>query len=156
MTTNETHSGGCLCGDVRYEVSGSSIWKAICYCESCTRAAGAPAIACAGFEKSKFRLLNGRIEIYESSPGVLRGFCRRCGTSLTYQKNPKVLEGARDDVYILTRTLDDPNAYPPDEHVHYGERVSWFNVEDELPHYDAVGAEHAHRSLATMSVKEEG
>ena len=156
MTTNETHSGGCLCGDVRYEVSGSSIWKAICYCESCTRAAGAPAIACAGFEKSKFRLLNGRIEIYESSPGVLRGFCRRCGTSLTYQKNPKVLEGAQDDVYILTRTLDDPNAYPPDEHVHYGERVSWFNVEDELPHYDAVGAEHAHRSLATMSVKEEG
>ena len=156
MTTNETHSGGCLCGEVRYEVSGSSIWKSICYCESCTRAAGAPAIACAGFDKSKFRLLHGRIEIYESSPGVLRGFCRRCGTSLTYQKNPKVLEGAQDDVYILTRTLDDPNAYPPDEHVHYGERVSWFNVEDELPHYDAVGAEHAHRSLATMSVKEEG
>ena len=156
MTTNETHSGGCLCGDVRYEVSGSSIWKSICYCESCTRAAGAPAIACAGFEKSKFRLLNGRIEIYESSPGVLRGFCRRCGTSLTYQKNPKVLEGAQDDVYIAIRTLDDPNAYPPDEHVHYGERVSWFNVEDELPHYDAVSTEHAHRSLATMSVKEEG
>ncbi len=141
---------------MRYEVSGSSIWKSICYCESCTRAASSPATAWAGFEKSKFRLLSGSIEIYESSPGVLRGFCRRCGTSLTYQKNPKVLEGAQDDMYILTRTLDDPNAYPPDEHVHYGERVSWFNVEDELPHYDAVGAEHAHRSLATMSVKEEG
>ncbi len=156
MTTTETHSGGCLCGKVRYEVSGSSIWKSVCYCESCTRAAGAPAIAYAGFEKSKFRLLHGSIEIYESSPGVLRGFCRRCGTSLTYQKNPKVLEGALDDMYIATRTLDNPNAYPPDEHVHYGERVSWFNVEDELPHYDAVSAEHAHRSSATMSVKEEG
>jgi hypothetical protein len=126
MTTNETHSGGCLCGDVRYEVSGPSISKAICYCESCTRAAGAPAIAWAGFDKSKFRLLHGRIEIYESSPGVRRGFCRRCGTTLTYQE---------DDVYIATRTLDDPNAYPPDKHVLYGERVSWFNVEDELPHY---------------------
>ena len=156
MTTTETHSGGCLCGKVRYEVSGSSIWKSVCYCESCTRAAGAPAIAYAGFEKSKFRLLHGSIEIYESSPGVLRGFCRRCGTSLTYQKNPKVLEGALDDMYIATRTLDNPNAYPPDEHVYYGERVSWFNVEDELPHYDAVSAEHAHRSFATMSVKEEG
>ncbi len=153
--TSKKHSGGCFCGEVRYEVSGSSIWKAVCYCESCTRAAGAPATAWAGFDKSKFRLLNGSIEIYESSPGVLRGFCRRCGTSLTYQKNPKVLEGAQDDVYILTRTLDDPNAYPPDEHVHYGERVSWFSVEDELPHYDAVSAEHAHRSLATMSVKKD-
>ncbi len=156
MTTNETHSGGCLCGEVRYEISGSSIWSAICYCESCTRAAGAPAMAWAGFDKSKFRLLHGSIEIYESSPGVLRGFCRRCGTSLTYQKNSKVLEGAQDDVYIATRTLDDPNAHPPDEHVHYGKRVSWFNVEDELPHYDGLSAEHAHRQLASMSAKEEG
>ncbi len=44
---------------------------------------------------------------------------------------------------------------PPDEHVHYGERVSWFNVDDELPHYDGVSAEHAHRALATMGIKEE-
>ncbi len=156
MTDKQTHAGGCLCGEMRYEVSGASIWRAICYCESCTRAAGAPATAWAGFDKSKFRLLKGRIEIHESSPGVLRGFCRHCGTSLTYQKNPKVLEGALDDVYVLTRTLDDPSAYPPDEHVHYGERVSWFNVDDELPHYDEVSPEHAHRATAIMRNKEEG
>jgi len=154
MTKNETQSGGCLCGDVRYEVSGSSIWRSICYCESCTRAAGAPTTAWAGFDKSKFRLLNGSVEIYESSPGVLRGFCRRCGTSLTYQKDPEVLEGALDDVYILTRTLDDPNAYPPDEHVHFGERVGWITVADDLPHYDSVSAENAHRALGSMRVKE--
>jgi len=156
MTTRKTHTGGCLCGNVRYEVSGPSFWKSICYCESCTRAAGAPAIACAGFDKSKFRLLKGHIEIYESSPGVLRGFCRHCGTSLTYQKNPEVLEGALDDVYILTRTLDDPSGYPPDDHVHYDERVSWFNVEDELPHYEQVSAEHARRSLAFLRGKLKG
>ena len=156
MTTKEAHAGGCLCGEVRYEVIGASVWSAICYCESCTRAAGAPAIAWAGFGKSKFRLLKGRIEIHESSPGVLRGFCRQCGTSLTYQKNPKVLEGAQDDVYVATRTLDDPSAYPPDEHVLYGERVGWFNVDDELPHYDGLSCEHAHRQLATMRTKEEG
>jgi hypothetical protein len=97
--------------------------------------------------------LKGRIEIYESSPGVLRGFCRRCGTSLTYQKDPKVLEGALDDLYVLTRTLDDPSAYPPDEHVHYLERVRWFNVDDELPHYDEVSTEHDHRSLASLRAK---
>ncbi len=155
MKANETNAGGCLCGDVRYEVSGSSLWKSICYCESCTRAAGAPATAWAGFEKSKFRLLKGRIEIYESSPGVLRGFCRRCGTSLTYQKDPKALEGALDDLYVLTRTLDDPSAYPPDEHVHYRERVSWLNIDDELSHYDEVSPEHAHRATAILRNKEE-
>jgi len=153
MTESEAQSGGCLCGDVRYEVTGPSIWRSICYCESCTRATGAPTTAWAGFKKSKFGVRTGRIEIYESSPGVLRGFCRRCGTSLTYQKNPEVLEGALDDVYILTRTLDDPNAYPPDEHVHYSERVGWISTANDLPHYDGVSDEHAHRALGSMSVK---
>ena len=156
MKETETHAGGCLCGDVRYEINGSSIWRSICYCDSCTRAAGAPATAWAGFDKSKFRLLKGRIKIHESSPGVLRGFCCHCGTSLTYQKNPKVLKGSLDDVYVLTRTLDDPSAYPPDEHVHYGERVSWFSVDDELPHYDEVSPEHAHRATTILRNKEEG
>jgi hypothetical protein len=99
--------------------------------------------------------LKGSIEIYQSSPGVLRGFCRHCGTSLTYQKNPKVLEGALDDLYVLTRTLDDPSAHPPDEHVHYRERVRWFNVDDVLPHYDEVNPKQAHRATATLRAKEE-
>ena len=105
MKANETHAGGCLCGDVRYEVSGSSLWRSICYCESCTRAAGAPATAWAGFEKSKFRLLKGRIEIYESSPGVHRGFCRRCGTNLFYR-----LKQAGNYV-ICAGTFDDSSLF---------------------------------------------
>ena len=156
MITGESYAGRCLCSDVQYEVSGPSVWKTICYCKSCTRSAGAPAVAWAGFEKSRFHLLKGTIATYESSPGVFRGFCARCGTTLTYQKNPRVLEGAQDDVYVTTRTLDDPNAYPPDEHVFYGERVAWLNVEDKLPHYDRLSAVHASRQLATMSVKAEG
>ena len=68
----------------------------------------------------------------------MRGFCENCGTSLTYQKDPQVIPGARDDVYITTRTLDKPAAYPPTEHVFYGERVRWFSAEDQLPHHEGV------------------
>ena len=93
MQEKGSHAGGCLCGAVRYRVTGPSVWKALCYCESCTRAAGAPALAWAGFEKSRFEVLEGGLAIHESSPGVLRGFCARCGTTLTYQKDPEVLKG---------------------------------------------------------------
>jgi hypothetical protein len=148
--SDKTYCGGCHCGDVRYAVSGPSVWKAICYCESCTRSAGAPAMAWAGIEKLRFRLLKGTITIYESSPGVLRGFCRRCGTSLTYQKDPLAIAGARDDIYIATRSLDDPTSYPPDEHVYYSERVRWLSVTDELPHHETLSTGHSHLQLATM------
>ena len=147
MADKPAHDGGCLCGAVRYRVSGPSVWCAVCTCESCTRAAGAPLIAWAGFPSARFELLAGEVAIYESTPGVRRGFCGRCGTTLTYQKNPRVLPGFVDDVYIATRTLDDPSAYPPEEYVHYAERVAWLEMGDALPRYDDVSPEHFHRSL---------
>jgi hypothetical protein len=150
MTTNQVQTGGCLCAQLRYEVSGPSVWTAICYCDSCTRAAGALAVAWAGIETSRFRVLRGAIQIYQSTPGVLRGFCRRCGTTLTYQKNPEVIPGAQDQVYVSTRTLDDPNAYPPDEHVFYGERVAWFHADDERPHHETLSPDYAHLQLLTL------
>jgi hypothetical protein len=151
--TDKMHCGGCHCGHIRYEVSGASIWKAHCYCDSCTRVAGAPVVAWAGIQKSRFRVLRGSISIYESSSGVLRGFCRECGTSLTYQKDPSKIAGAQDHVFIATRTLDDPNAFPPDEHVYYSERVEWLNVEDARPHHERLSADYAYLQLATLNQK---
>jgi hypothetical protein len=68
---------------------------------------------------------------------------------LTYQKNPEVLNGALDDVYITTRTLDDLNALPPTEHVYYGSRPGWLVVNDGLPRHEQLSQAHAHRQLAS-------
>jgi hypothetical protein len=154
MIMKRAKTGGCFCGQLRYEVSGPSVWTAICYCVSCTRAAGALAVAWAGIDKSCFRVLRGRLEIYQSTPGVLRGFCRRCGTTLTYQKNPEVIPGAQDHVYVSTRTLDDPGAYPPDEHVFYGERVEGFQADDERPHHETLSPDYAHLQLLTLKPRD--
>jgi len=108
-----------------------------------------------GFKKSGFRLITGKLKIYESSPGVRRGFCPDCGTTLTYQKDARTISGAQDDIYISTRTLDEPEIYPPTEHVNYGEHVEWFSVGDGLPCHDTVSPENAHRMLASMS-REQG
>ena len=154
MSDMESLMGGCLCGAQRYRVTGPSVWAAVCYCESCTRSAGAPAVAWAGFEASRFTLLKGKLTVYRSSPGVLRGFCGRCGTTLTYRKDPAILAGAQDDVYIAVSSLDDPDACPPDEHVYYGERATWFHAAGDLPRHEGISPLHAHRQLATMTGRE--
>jgi hypothetical protein len=155
MDDHQAHEGGCFCGDIRYAVEGPSVWKAVCYCDSCTRASGAPAIAWTGIPKNRFRLLRGRLTIFESSRGILRGFCGRCGTTLTYQKDPQTISGARDDVYIATRTLDDPSAYLPDEHVFYGERVAWFEAGDDKPRHESLSEDYAHLQLLTLTGADE-
>ena len=41
------------------------------------------------------------------------------------------------EIHFYAATLDAPEAYAPDFHVHAGERLDWFEVADELPRYRA-------------------
>jgi hypothetical protein len=154
MAIDQVLNGGCFCGDLRYEIRGPSVWSSICYCASCTRITGALAVAWTGIEKSRFRIVKGELRHIQSTPGIWRGFCPRCGTALTYRKDPEVVKGARDDVYITTRSLDDPGAYPPEDHVFYGERVSWFEVNDERPHNQGTSAKYGHLQYLKLTGRE--
>src|SRR6185295_1085258 len=84
--TNETiHSGGCLCGAVRFQVRGPAKWTAYCHCHSCRKHTGAPVSAYAGFERDHVLFTQGQLATFESSNGVKRGFCAACGSTLTYE-----------------------------------------------------------------------
>ena len=78
--TTGTHQGGCLCGALRYETTGKPLWVAYCHCHSCRRSTGAPVTTFVGYNKTSFRYTTGKPEGYNSSPGITRSFCTRCGT----------------------------------------------------------------------------
>ena len=72
----KTHyAGGCLCGAVRYEVSGAARHLCYCYCASCRRASGSPAVAWGTFDLDSFRVTRGTFAEFRSSEPVRRGFC---------------------------------------------------------------------------------
>ena len=83
--TSAAVEGGCLCGAVRYRVTGQSLARALCHCHSCRLASGAPSVAWAVFPASQFAIVSGKPNSYRSSPPVVRTFCGNCGTPLTYQ-----------------------------------------------------------------------
>src|SRR6266566_9753674 len=53
-------SGGCLCGWVRYEVSGQPYNITHCHCLDCRRNSGAPLVTWASFTRSDFRFTTGQ------------------------------------------------------------------------------------------------
>jgi hypothetical protein len=125
-----TMSGGCLCGAVRYSAAGAPKWASHCHCRDCRRAAGAPYVTYVGFATGQVSWSGETRRRYESSPGVIRSYCDRCGTPLTYQG-----ERWPDEVHILAGTLDDPAAIKPQIHVHVAEKVPWVHLSDGLPRY---------------------
>jgi hypothetical protein len=115
--------GRCLCGNIRFTVDGPPKWTSYCHCGSCRRHTGAPVSAYAGFEASKVSFTGGALAYFESSPGVRRGFCGRCGSTLTY-------EGDRwpGEVHLHVGAFDDAAAFAPTGHAFADERLPWLKL----------------------------
>ena len=73
-----------------------------------------------------------------SGSGVTRRFCGRCGTPLTYEA-----ELYPGEVHVLLGTLDRPEDFVPQIHVHVGEQLPWLEIPDGRPRYltTSIGAE---------------
>lgn len=101
-------TGHCFCGAVAYEVDRAPIWVGHCHCASCRRQTGSVVATFVGVGDDAFRVTRGTLTEHESSAGVWRGFCRRCGTPLTYRA--RRFPG---EVHIHLGTLDEPQRFAP-------------------------------------------
>lgn len=129
--------GGCLCGAVRYQAMGQARALTLCHCRSCRLAAGGPTVAWAIFHSSAFRFTAALPVGFESSPGVTRTFCARCGTALTYQSTSRP-----DLIDVTTVTLDEPDGFAPTKEIWVEHKMAWESLNAGLDHYarSSVGA----------------
>ena len=120
--------GGCLCGAVRYRISGAPRSADYCHCRMCRRAAGAPVVARLTVAGADLTWLAGSPAVYRSSAAALRLFCRACGTQLALRDEPDFLD-------VALATLDEPAAVRPTCHIWTASRIPWFDTADDLPRH---------------------
>ncbi len=125
-------TGGCHCGAIRYEVTGTAIVHALCHCRDCRRSSGAPMVGWTMYRADAVKVTKGTPKIYNSSENVRRHFCAECGTGLFYV-NEKMLPGIID---IQSATCDDPDAVPAQVHIQVAERIGWRERVHELPMFE--------------------
>jgi hypothetical protein len=92
MASDDTWTGGCQCGTVRYAFSVKPDNPCVCDCRMCQKQFGNFFGAFAGSHANNFRITRGRLAKFKSSDDGIRGFCRDCGTPLTYeaQSRPRI------------------------------------------------------------------
>jgi hypothetical protein len=127
-----TLNGQCLCGAIRYQLTGEPRHVAVCHCRDCRRSAGAPMVSWAMFPESALTLLQGQPKTINSSGSAMRSFCPDCGTGLFY-RNAVILPGIVD---VQSATLDDPDALPPGVQIQVAERLHWMQQAHELPAFE--------------------
>lgn len=127
---DSAHTGGCLCGAVRYEVNGPLRGVVNCHCTMCQRLHG----GFGGHSKAKrtdVTLTEDRgLAWYKTSEYARRGFCRECGSGLFWE--PVAQEGTG----ILAGTLDQPNGLKTLGHIFVGEKPDHYELTDDLPKFE--------------------
>lgn len=122
-------TGGCQCGAVRYAMHVDKVEKPhVCHCRMCQRATGGVFAALAGCAKPNLEWTRGQPAFFQSSNLAKRGFCRECGTPLTFAYD---MPEAR--IYVTIGSMDEPEQAAID--VQYGveAKLSWVSFCEDVP-----------------------
>ncbi len=131
-----TMQGGCYCGALRYEVTGTSLMSAQCHCRECQYFSGGGPNMYLLLPPETLTYSVGAPQRFardDLDNAVTREFCGTCGTHIATLR--------QDMPYIVLKagTLDDP--------VHYGEPAMaiytcdlqpFHNIPDGIPTFEGL------------------
>src|SRR5215213_8442728 len=132
----------CLCGGVKFEITGPLPPPVNCHCSICRKQHGAAFRSRVRIKVADFIWLQGKelVTFYESTPGYHRGFCRVCGSPILNKatenfriaaSRPVVLE----EYGIALAILDVGADARPERHIFVGSKAAWFVITDDLPQH---------------------
>ena len=127
--------GGCLCGAVRYELSGEPMMTAVCHCTHCQKQSGA-AFSVNLVAPEAALSITGDLTTFEdagdSGNAVWRKFCGRCGSPIL-----SALGAAPGIVALKAGTLDDPSGLSPQLETWCDSRQDWLTMDTGVPGFPA-------------------
>ena len=131
--TDSKHTGGCLCGAVRYQILSDLQGIACCHCSKCRRFHGNfAAYAIMPRDSLKFveeRGLKWFRSETDETPNVHRGFCSECGSSLFW--DPR----GEDRIAVAAGSLDEPTNLQILGHSWVSQKGDYYQIHDDLPKY---------------------
>ena len=128
----EVLSGACLCGGVRYQISGARRNIINCHCENCRRTHGHIAAYTSVNQSDLVFDSQQTLQWYhDQSPNTYRGFCNRCGASLFWDARD-----GRNKMAVAAGSLDDSGELKTIGHVYVSEAGKYYEINDGLPSFE--------------------
>jgi hypothetical protein len=132
--TDITLTGGCLCGAVKYEVTGEAKRFYHCHCSRCRKATGTGHASNMFTQPATLRWLKGeehvRLFKVPEAARFANQFCEICGGRLA-----RAPQGT-DAVLIPAGSLDSEAPMRPQARIFNGSRAHWSCSGDEIPVFE--------------------
>jgi hypothetical protein len=125
--------GGCLCGDVAFEIRSKPIRMQSCHCSRCRRGRSAAHATNIFYPLAGFSWIRGESQVADfkvpDAQYFAVAFCRRCGSEVARPSTERQL------VVVPAGSLDDDPGVRVSRHVFVGSKASWFEITDDLPQF---------------------
>ena len=122
-----SHTGSCLCGAVRFEVTGDLPGPDACHCTQCRKHSG-HYFASTDVARAALTIRGAEhVHWYQSSAKVRRGFCAHCGSSLFWDPIFK------DRIGIAMGAFDSPTDTRLAIHIFVADKGDYYDIADGLP-----------------------
>jgi len=125
--------GGCLCGQVRYEINNEPLFTSICHCKNCQKQCGTAFSILIGVEKKQLNI-KGKLKIFndrgDSGNKVLRKFCENCGSPIISE-----VALAPNLYFIKAGTLDNSKNLSPTKEIYTNNRLNCLNMINDADQY---------------------
>lgn len=117
------HTGGCLCGAVRYEADGPPDYAGCCYCADCRKASGSGFIGFMNYPATRLRFTGQTLRFASKSARgteAVRNSCEVCG-GLVFGG----IVGQDASHTIYAGSLDEPSLFIPTIAIFNRDRPGW-------------------------------
>ncbi|MCX2980112.1 GFA family protein [Halieaceae bacterium IMCC14734] len=130
-----TTTGGCYCGQLRYEAEGEPGFRAQCHCRECQYISGGSPNVIMGFPDTGFSYTKGQPKVFardDIEGPARREFCGDCGTHILTRA-----ASVNDMVIVKVGTLDDPSLFgKADFAIQVADKQSFHHLPEDVPAFD--------------------
>ena len=130
MKNNQSLTGGCICGQVKYQIIDKPLFTQACHCKDCKVLTGSSYVVNSSILENTL-IVEGEVSSTELKAGSGASyktfFCTKCGTYVYAD-----YDSAVGRLTVRTKTLDNSEKFPPQVHIFTKDKDPWLNLSEDV------------------------
>ena len=130
MKNNQSLTGGCICGQVKYQIIDKPLFTQACHCKDCKVLTGSSYVVNSSILENTL-IVEGEVSSTELKAGSGAScktyFCTKCGTYIYADYDTAV-----GRLTVRTKTLDNAEKFPPQVHIFTKDKDPWLNLPEDV------------------------
>ena len=130
MKNNQSLTGGCVCGQVKYQITDKPLFTQACHCKDCKILTGSSYVVNSSVLENTL-IVEGEVSSTELKAGsgayYKTYFCTKCGTYVYAD-----YDSAVGRLTVRTKTLDNSEKFTPQVHIFTKDKDPWLNLSEDV------------------------